>query len=868
MADSLPAVVTSGETSHKVARSCVIGIFSLCVTSLALAAETRRFDIAAQPADVALNDFALQAQVSLLFVAEEVRGITSNELRGEYTAEGALEALLAGTGLAGRINEWGVLTVAAVQNVPVPGTTPDTGTDTVTTHPTTQSRVGALLTALATALFGAGAVAEEGTGRASADSDRLIEEIVVTANRRQENTQEVAMSINAYGADRIQDSGIEALSDVQFLTAGLKIGEVNTASVITIRGIGQQQLVEGAETGAAVHQDGIFLSNRLDQAKQLFDIERIEVLRGPQGTLYGRNATGGAINFITGSPGSEFDGGFSVTAGDYKLLQTEGHVSGPIAGDTLMGRFAFKTVARDGYTENILDGDPYDNVDVSAFRAKLKYEPSDRFSLDVSADYSKQKGVTSPLLERLNHDVPLALEGVGAIIPSALGNLEDRKIAFNVNGRGVIEITGFAAHLTWDFDNLTLKSSTGHRDTFISKTYDVDFSQLDFAFFGPSFVETTHVSQEFNLSSTWEGPLQFVAGVFYFDQENPNGLSAYTHVVITPEFWFRVPIEAANDLLDTRAWAAYGEVDYHFNERWKVTVGARFSDEEKKMKSTLTILGNPQAEDLTDSWDSFTPKISLSYFQSDDVMWYATVARGFKGGGFLPFGFQDGFAPEIVTNYEVGINSLLLNGRLRFNGSLFSMDYTDLQVFQVADLPGDDGGFITINRVTNAGETTINGVELEMDWAPTDRLVFRANVSLLDATYGKLILESLSGVGTEDVSGNQQTGAPERSVNLMAQYEFPVGAWGTARVQAEYAHQSRVYFVPTNEKVASQAPFGQFNLRVILDDSAERWQYALYAENVNDEVIVAHQNITNGGDSIQNNLLAPRNYGISISARF
>ncbi len=816
-----------------------------------------QFNVPEQRVDLALTQFAEQASITLLFPSDAVGDVIANRLVGEYSVSQGAEILLAGTKLIPTFKNMLVLNIVLDSDR-------NNGETVVNKPRSILTRIGAVL---AGAFIGSNAITEEPSGT-NAQNQGVLEEIVVTATRRQENTQDVAMSINAFGSDRISDSRIEALSDIQFLTAGLKIGYAETASVITIRGIGQQQLVEGAETGAAVHQDGIFLSNRLDQSKQLFDIERIEVLRGPQGTLYGRNATGGAINFITGEPSSEFDGGFSVTAGDYDLLQAEGHVSGPIAGDTLMGRFAFKTLGRDGYIDNLFDGQPYDNIDVSSFRAKLKYEPTDRFSLNLTADYSREKGVIAPLIERLNHDVPGALEAVGAVIPAAAGDLKSRLINHDEDGDGEVEIKGFSAQLIWDFDNFTLKSSTGHRNTFITKTYDVDFSQLDFARFGPSWVETTHWSQEFNLSSNSDGTLQWTAGLFYFDQENPNGLSAYTHVIITPDFFFNVPIEAANELLDTKAWAAYGEVDYHLNDQWKLTVGARYSDEEKEMKSTLTILGNPQFEDVTDSWESFTPKVSLSYFQTDDVMWYATVSRGFKGGGFLPFGFQDGFAPEKVTNYEVGVNSLLLDGRLRFNTSLFSMDYTDLQVFQVADLPGDDGGFITINRVTNAGETTINGAEIEVDWAPTDRLIFRANVSLLDATYGELTLESLSGVGTESVEGNQQTGAPKRSINLSAQYEIPVGDWGAARALVEYAHQSRVYFVPTNELVASQDAYGQVNLRVLFDDAAERWQYALYIENANDEVIVAHQNISNGGDWIQNSMLAPRTYGVSVSARF
>ena len=719
------------------------------------------------------------------------------------------------------------------------------------------SRLGAAFTGL---ILGGSALAEDANSGSGGGTD-YIEEIVVTATKRTSRLQDLPLSINAFVADRLQDSNVNLIEDIQYLAAGLKIGDYLGQSIVTIRGIGTQQLIPGFESGAAIHLDGVYLSSRYDTARPYFDMERIEVLRGPQGTLYGRNATGGNINIINKAPTEDLEVGAKVTVGNYDLIQTEGYLSGPIT-DNLLARFAFKTTKRDGFTKNLFNGQKWNDADQASFRGKLEYRASDRVTVGLTVDRSSDGSTHVAHLERFAPDQPTGVElaNPDAFIPTALGATK-RLVNHDSPTYQTVETEGALLRITVDFDSATLTSITARRDAYFSSAFDVDYSNVDNSFFRDWTVEYETLSQEFNLVSTGDGALNWVIGGFYFTEDASSDID---FIISGLDVLLRAP------KIDTDAWAVFADVTYRFNDAWELTVGARYSEEEKEMDESVSIplFGITNANSLKEDYNSFTPKIALTYQASDRTMMYATVAQGFKGGGFNPYFLQgSGFDPEEVTNFEIGMKSIYANGRVSVNWSLFSMDYEDLQVFQIVQIAGAIGA--ASNIVTNAGDSDIDGIELEIRAEPVDNLTIDFNVSYLDATYGELFLPTIDASSTVNVEGNQLVGTPEWAFNIGIANTWSLGDWGTGSIRVEYSWQDQVYFRPHNEERISMDDYGLVNLRISFRDASESWNYTFFGENLTDELIVAHQNLSKGDNfPIQNAFMAPRTYGLAVSVNY
>ncbi|MYE12709.1 MAG: TonB-dependent receptor [Gammaproteobacteria bacterium] len=715
---------------------------------------------------------------------------------------------------------------------------------------------------LAAALAAALAVPGVSTLAESEDRTGVIEEIVVTASKRESNLQDLPLSINAFGSERLEDSGVQNIEAVQYLAAGIKIGDYLGQSIVTMRGIGVQQLAAGAATGSAVHVDGVYRSSRYDTSRPYFDMERIEVLRGPQGTLYGRNATGGTINVITRAPTEEFEIGGRATVGNYNLVQTEGHLSGPIAGSVL-GRFAFKTTNRDGFTKNLFNGKRWNDADQMSFRGKLEYRASDRLTLLLTADRSTDDSVQVAHLERFAPDRPTVIELTypGAYLPTALAATR-RVVNHDAPTSQTVDTEGVSVRVDLDLGIATLTSLTAWRHVDYNGKFDIDYTNANAAFFRNWPVDNETLSQEFNLVSASGGAVDWVIGAFYFVED------IYTIIDLRGGRGIDYVLGAPR--IDTDAWAVFADGTYRINDSLDLTVGARYSSEDKELEEFLSIplFRIMNTDELAERYSSFTPKIALTWHVRDNVSLYATIARGFKSGGFNSFLMQgSGFDPEEVTNYEIGMKSILADGRLSLNWSLFSMDYEDLQVFQVVMLPGVVG--TSTNIVTNAGQSDIDGIELEILAEPVDGLTIDLNASYLDATYGELWLPTIYADSTVNVEGNHLVGAPKWAYNVGVARSFPVGAWGTGAVRVEYSWQDQVYFRPHNEERISMDDYGLVNLRVTFRDAAGRWTYTLFGANLTDELIVAYQNLTTGDNfPIQNAFTPPRTYGLSIGANF
>ncbi len=793
------------------------GVASVALFGASVQAQEQDFNIKAQSLGTALSQFAVLTNQEILFSPDVVAGRTANAVVGRFQPSEALEKILADSGLTYEMQAENVLLVKTA------------------------------------------AGAEHAT-EAEADTNKnsfVLEEIIVTATRRAESLQDVPMSINAFGSDRIKESGVNSLQDIQFLAAGLHVNNGNGSMRVTIRGIGSSQLGPGAESGAAVHRDGIYLASFQDLGMSMYDVERIEVLRGPQGTLYGRNATGGAVNIISKSPTSEFEGGGEVTFGNYNLVETEGYVSGPLMGDKLLARIAFKTRDHEGFTPNIFDGDALDDGDFSGVRAKLGYEPSGAFHAELTADYSTDSSTQRGVFARLRPDTPLTGETMGAALPSGRAvNLNDS----NINEKESWGLTGKAE---WGVGSVTVSSLTGFRKFHWLESFDSDASPFSMLGIDKERRTNKQFSQEITVSSSGESNFQWVGGAYYFHSSEFQYLDL---VIPTVSFVLPVGVDTQGD-----AYAVFGEGSYDLSDRLSLTLAARYSFEEKSIDQFV----GANSEQLEDSWKAFTPKAALSYVVSDELTFYATVGKGFKAGGFNGNTLQgQAYDPEEVVNYEAGLKASLFDRRVNANLSAFYMDYTNLQVLSFGIGPSG----IYQNLVSNAATAVIQGMEVEVQAYLSDALSFDGNFSFLDATYNNWpnAVDQLRDGADFDVSGNQLSNAPKWAANIGLNYMLPVGDWGTLTIRGEYSYKSRIFFTPfedatVDHEMLLQDGFNMINARLTFEDAEGRWRVSGWMKNIGDALVATDKSgAISGvyGPRLNSIYLPPRTYGISVGYSF
>ena len=503
-----------------------------------------------------------------------------------------------------------------------------------------------------------------------AQESRVIEEILVTAEKREASVQDTPIAITAYSYEELELRGIEGIEDLQFSAPNLVISH-NSQSPVTyayIRAIGSDQLVAGFDPGVAYHVDGIYVGQPSAMPVDLWDMERVEVLRGPQGTLYGRNTTGGAINVITKGPGDALDGNVDVTVGNYDRIRLRGAVGGPIADDRVGGRVAFIYDEADGYQRNEVGPDA-DATDHWALRGKLDFRLGEGANLELTAQRFENEGNQGQKRRESFDGIP--------VYAGALPNPSDpRKVAKDWEEKLDLENTFLSAKLDWDLGAVRLVALTGYIENEWFQTMDIDMSSNALQFQEWN-METDQFSQELQLISNTDGPFEWIIGAFYFDEDLD------TDYLFEDSSPFGFTFMNGGEL-ETTSWAVYGQASYDFSGAGvplRLTGGLRYTEDEKKIDEFQIIpqFGVDFAGTDKASWDEVTGKLGLEWFVSENVMSYASYSRGYKGGGFS-IGQFDVYDPEIVDSFELGLKSEFLNGRARVNASAFYNDYQDLQV--------------------------------------------------------------------------------------------------------------------------------------------------------------------------------------------
>lgn len=603
------------------------------------------------------------------------------------------------------------------------------------------------------------------------------------------------------------------------LTPTLIVNQELVAKIF-VRGVGTENLTSGGDPGVALNIDGQYVARTSAANFDLYDVERVELLRGPQGTLYGRNATGGAINIVSQAPTAEFGGDVQAAFGDYDHMRLAATLNAPLVDDKLLARVSGFTSQRDGYTRNEMPGSKdVDDQDLDAARLRLRYLPMEALTIDLIADFSDLDNRQAPF--KILESTPSLFE-----LPPYNGYdpVDERSVAHDVGDvmrqkqhSGVLEIN-------WDLGASTLTSITGFRSTEFYSLFDGDSTDGYFQnFFDDS--EYDQLSQELRLASNATDPLVWIVGLYYF---NDDGTS---HVFVDlPAFGFDLDHRAD---METDAYAAFGQATWSLTGKLRLTFGLRYSDEEREAMQVSDFgFGNIQQQDLSRDDDSWTPKFGIEYSLDDDTLLYANLTKGFKSGGFVFNGYQPSYAPEKVWVLDGGARTQLLDGRMQASVSAFYYDYTDMQVSVFEQFVG---------TIKNAAESTIYGLEVELTARPAEAFDIHVGLSLLHTEYDEFITQDPTqpSVPSVDLGGNELPRAPGFAGTLGMGYTHAFFGIGSMLYRVDYRHQSESYFNAFNRSRSEQPSLNLLDARVSLTSEDERWEAAVYGKNLLDEFYYA-----------------------------
>lgn len=754
-----------------------------------------------------------------------------------------------------------------------------------------------------------------------------LEDVIVTAERRSENLQDTPISVVAFSEDRLENLDVNNIQELQNFLPNVSVGGSNpaggSAPDFSIRGVGQTSARASNERGVGLYIDDIYYPRSTGSLMNLGDVQRVEVLRGPQGTLFGRNNTGGAIRYFRNTPGREFEAEGKVTLGSFQRKDASLLLNAPL-GEKAAFRGQVATFNRDGYVKVIGTNRRLGGEDEFAARGALRFEPTDNLTIDLTYAYSRGHNDGDATLVRgtgtagpsvAPYNLYLASIGQSAIVAndprwvSADGRsnfsrcILDAVATIPANfGTAVTQIpntlaTGtfcdefrktenkFASgSLTWKInDNLTFKSLTGWQDGF-------DRDEGDYGLFGASTNRVRNtmnsVSQEFQLTGAYDR-LDWVVGLYYF-HETPSELIVNRQLtVVTGQARCCTGFDRFVDL-DTTSKAVYGQATYDITDRLSVTAGLRqtWDDKEAVVSKIGVYSPNLAVGDRTksakDKWDALDWRLTLDYKLAEDIMAYATYSRGFKSGGFNAeialvnnVAVVEPYDPEYVTNYEFGLRSQFFDNRVRANLTGFFMNFEDT-VIQYAEFVG--GSVQT--RFLNAGELDIKGFEGEFLFALTPELTLAANVGHTDVKYAALGVDSplffQTGAGCvaprtlANCEAQPLARTPKWTYTLGLDYKRPV-AGGLFVASLNHAFRGEQYSGNSTSNSVLLPDYALTNLKLRFK-SDSFWEVAIYGNNIADKTYY-----TSGVDgraansplgTLSYGLGTPREWGVSLTARY
>ena len=748
----------------------------------------------------------------------------------------------------------------------------------------------------------------------------LMEEVVVTARKREEGLQETPIAVSAFSGDSLQARGIQRVDQIANIVPNMSFDNINTnggggnSAAIFLRGVGQRDFIPSADPGVGLYVDGVYYARSVGSVLDLIDIERIEVLRGPQGTLFGRNTTGGAISITTKKPTEEFEGMARVRVGTDSRLDFLGRVSGGLSENL----FASATVGRftqDGFIVNPINGLDTGDDNTTAVRGALRWIASDDVEININADYSRdrengQARVISRDPSRAINFIPpngnpgntgngptqhnffLGNNGaVAATFPFPLINIPSLR-QFNscnaaapvpglvegtdpgcVNANNVAlgqntgtdptfsdhDIWGVSATIDWSLsDSLELKSITAYRDVDSSFAHDGDNTPYFLSWVRDEIYEQSQFSQEIQLlGSAFNDRLQWIVGGFYFTEDGNN---------FNPVDFAAVDIESGGRF-DHESIAGFVQGTFDVTEQLHVTLGVRYTEDTKDfivdpgIQTARPILAPPAPSmgvvlidpgTTTLEASDTTPMLNVSYDFSDGLMVYGTYSEGFKSGGVQQRN-AGRFGPNAPTYDPEYVESFEIGFKYRSEDGSFVLNGAAF----MADY--EDIQLETLApegiapQLDNAGTGEIEGIELESRWSPADTWFFEASFGYLDAVITEADPSVTNSGGP--AAGDQLPQVPEISASLSAIKEFGLGDMGMMSARVDYSYRDKVYFDPANDPFSVMPSYGLLNASVAWNSADDRYGLTLHAMNITDERIILYTEAS-GSSGTQNDILA------------
>ena len=817
-------------------------LLPMLAAPLQAAEQRQHYAIAAGPLNSVLLAISRQSGQLIAFDQHLMEGLSSPAITGDLDLQQALSRALKGSGLHVQREASGAL---SIQGQP---------------------------TAAADATVSPAPRSEASTPR--------LESVLVTAQKREETLQRVPVPMSVVSGRKIEDTnaGASATQITRFIPNTSSATIDNQRPRWWIRGIGTGDQRANTVSPVGIYLDDVYLNNVDATSFPLFDLDRVEVLKGPQGTLWGKNTTAGAINFVSRKPDFKDNPGYlKLDAGSHASRTVEGAAGTVLVDDKIAGRVSFRHNQRDGLAEDNSSGGRSGDTQDDALRLQLAVNFNDSldgvFNLHYRTFKSRGNGLdgsTAGILAR------------GANGTNAFGyspRLSRTNVDYTLAGKDDLEHKGGSATLNWQLGDLTLTSISAFEDVTRTIRGDSDYTPADLAR-GYRDLHSRQWSQELRLASPKEQTLSWVAGVHYFHEklDYTEARAAVDGSFLTPYF-NNTQTEQGNT-----SYAVFGSTTWQVTEPLRITTGLRWTSEQKDIDlNRVAAVGSAQfsdpsrwwsrssvsnplqvtaVQDESRTWNDFTWDVTPEYQLNDHARVYLRYAKGFRSGGFNTGATSQGSVatvdPEYLSAYELGLKSEWFDGRLNLNGSVFYYDYKDIQLNAVV---GTSTG--ALSTLTNGARGKLRGAELEIEALPVDGLHLQAGIGLLHSEFTDY--QS----GSDDFSGNRFVRAPSVSATFGVEYRYPLGIGGYLIPQTDWSYRSKQYYFANNQTdpALSEDAFALGNASLAWLSQDEKLRISLYSQNITDRKYVNHSlPVSYGGNAIFYG--EPRTLGLSVTTRW
>ncbi|MDH5191283.1 MAG: TonB-dependent receptor [Gammaproteobacteria bacterium] len=683
--------------------------------------------------------------------------------------------------------------------------------------------------------------------------------IIITPEWREIDIQKMPMTVNVLSGDVLDSSGIEDSMDLQYRVPGFVFKSNSVLGQPFLRGVGSDLISAGSDASVSTFVDGVYQARSADSIHHFYDIERVEVLKGPQSVHLGRNVIGGAVSIINTEPKFYHEAYADMELGSFDKQQFRGMVNIPIDDYHTSIRFAGLVSQRDGYTKNIFSGRELDNEDIYSFRGKLLYSPSSEISILFGAERTREDSTRS-----FGNQPDPGIGVNGGILAGGTVPADPRQVTHNTDDSVFMQSDRLSAKVDWALDGMDFISLTAYQKSRVVMTIDLDGTEINYSSNSP-WESSEFITQEFRWASRNNRSLGWVAGLYYLHEEAKQRLDTRLPLV-------NVRNRPGGDVM-TDSYAAFGQLSYEINPAWKATAGIRYSydkrslDFDQTLEDPLGVLGPAGTTVVTQAdaknWDAVTPEFGIEYSVDKNKVLYANISRGFKSGGFNTSAAQSSFSPEYLWAFEGGMKSTFPAHAVRINGALFLYDYKDMQLLTLPQ----GAPATAYPTVANAAKATVQGLDLEIQVGITERLDLSLAMTMLDAQFDSFIsVDPNNKTDDPDRAGDPLPQAPKLSLNLGINYQYFLEA-GTLNFIGNYRYQSSVYFNAFSDPAVRQGGYGLIDVGLIYESRKGRWYAEFYGKNLTDKLYAENIIRQDPLAGTQYFWGAPRTFGLRVGYR-